>query len=395
MMHGDILKSLRSQRGMTYFILAWSTLILVTFFLDVAGFPQRNVIAGPLLNLVTLLIFIGVFVSALKSQGRFYIWTIALVAFIQGVISLLQYSGFDWAWEISNIISGLQPFQNVESVGSEDASLDFENVGRVRGTHRFVHVFNGVQSLLVAICLYMTINSDNQEIPSFILRLSIGVAAIIGALGLLLSFSRSGIAALGIALMISLMIRPRLKKLLIVFAFSLLLIVVLYGVGFGDAKNFGRITANQSDELNVVIRLQQYIYAVNNFLSSPIIGTSGLSNVVELELPIHSVPLRFLNDYGLAGFVLYFVVLIKMVALIHSNLKSGNPQRVFWGGAAICLVMAGLADSWSHSSGFLRKDTVYALLLGLLLGSASGAKVLQKNWLVTQCPPPRGGDLIR
>lgn len=378
-MRGKMQLALQTQRGAQAFTLSWLALVIVTLVLDLVAYENRNVLAGSILNLFALMIFIGVFVAALRSDGRSIIQTIVIITLIQSIFAILQFLGSTWAWDFGSTLIEWVPGQS-QDAGQQiySANVAFEDVGRVRGTHLFVHIFNAVQSALVGVCVFMALNPDERELPSGRLRHSVRIAAIIGATALLLSFSRSGMLSLAGALLVTLLIQRSLNKIVTLAIVGLGAAALLYVLDFSNAAQFGRLTVAETDDTNVQTRLEHMKFAWDNFISSPLAGTSVIPNSVTLELPIHSVPFRILNDYGLLGFLPYAITFALIVMMSLNHVRSMQPQRIFWGGASLCLAFIMLAESGTHSSGFMRRDIVHGILFGLLIGQASRAAMLAR-----------------
>ncbi|WP_332639689.1 O-antigen ligase family protein [Brevundimonas sp.] len=386
----EIGAALRLTPGVKAIVLAWLLLVIVSLVLDLVGFATRDVRTGPILNFVTLLMFIGILSGSTHAKAQTVILLLASITLLQGVVSLLQYIGVGWAWSLSSTLVSIVPFQPLAATVSYDAAFEeFASVGRVKGTHVYVHIYNGVNSALVAICTYMAVNPMRSLMPSRKLWLFLRVATLIGAVGILLSFSRSGILAIAGAVALTFLIRPRPVKVVVISLAMILLGAFLYSIDFSGSKQFSRLILAPQYDLNSQVRFDHIRHAIENFLKNPMVGESGVPNAITLELPIHSVPMRYLNDYGAAGLLLYGFIFIAIVAVFLKHMRSGDNARIFWGGAGLCLMLAIVADSWTHSSGLLRRDVVHAVLIALTMGQAARASVRAMQLRVTgQQPPP-------
>lgn len=385
MVRGEVGRSLRFQRGAKSLVIWWFLLVLAMLVLDIVSYVPRDLRTGPLLSFLTMLIFIGLFAASLRTPSRWVIAVVGSVTLVQGIVSVLQFFGTDWAWDISTTLVRTLPLQPSDpSLAIDMSDVEFSDIGRVRGTHMLVHNFNGVQSALIGVTTYMALNPDKRELPPGRLRLVVQAGVLMGTAGLLLSFSRSGILAVVGAIAMSLVIRPRLSKIVALGVGGVVVLVLLSELGFTSAVQFTRLLSDPQTDYNINVRLDQYAVAFDSFIKNPAIGASGLTSIEQLEWPIHSVPLRFLNDYGLVGFTLYLVIFGVACVIAVDHLISGHPQRKFWGGAAVCLMVAMVADGWTHSSGFLRRDIIGAPLLALLLGQGARAVLwapLQQPWV--------------
>lgn len=350
---------------------SWILLLVVTLILDLMGLAERDVMSGPALSSLTLLTFTGALVASFFANQASLRLVLILVAAFQGAVSTLQFFGVPWAWDLADSIANGLPFlAKVDpETASEAATATFSDFGRVRGTHLFIHVYNGIQSSLVAFSLYMLFHSTELNRGSRIRKLYSQLAVVVSTVGLLLSFSRSGVIALAGAMLLILLIRPSARRIVLAVTTVAVLWAVLEALRFTDSVQFARLLNYDSDAVTNQTRLDHLAHAVSNFTSSPVIGASGLQGASALDLPIHSVPMRYLNDYGAIGFVLYFSVLIPIVVLFARNVRSRIPEVAAWAGSGLCVVLAVVSDSWTHSSGLLRRDVFHAVILAVIAGS--------------------------
>lgn len=383
---------IRRLPGLRTIISAWVLLVLATLVLDVVGYAERDVLVGPLLSFLTLLVFVGAFLASSRSRPDAILLTILILVLVQALFSFLQYAGVSWAWRFAETLISTLPLQNAAALLQDGAEVEFGAVGRVKGTHALVHVYNGAVSAIVAICIYVALNPLRGlgEAPWF--RTLIKAVALTGAAAVLLSFSRSGLLAITGAVAMAFIVRPGATKLAGVIAGALGLLLILYYLDYSEALQFDRMFSGE-DNMNNRIRLIHMAHSISTFTQSPLAGASGIPGAVELELPIHSVPLRYLNDYGLIGGTLYCCVLGPIVYILVRQIRSPYPELVFWGGVGLCLILALVADSWTHSSGFLRRDIVHALLLGIVLGQVGRARTIRFGTVNRAQPPKRSNPL--
>lgn len=362
--------SIGALREVRWAIASWLILLLITLVLDALGYMERDVMAGPVLSLLTLMTFMGMISMASLASRRAGVAVLFSVAMLQGAISVLQFLGHAWAWEVSSsITSHLSFISKAGPGGISDMSLDaFYDIGRVRGTHIYVHIFNGIQATLAAFCLFDAFHSVGGTHTSRMGRIYAQSAASIASIGLLLSFSRSGVIALAITIVLLLLVNPRAKRIAGSLAMIVALLTALHVIGYVDAAQFARLLAS-SDDVNLYTRLEHTSHALQNFVNNPLVGASGFNGFRDLDMPIHSVPMRYLNDYGAVGLLLYLSVFIPVAALFLRGLRSRSSELARWSGSGFCVLAAIAADSWTHSSGFLRRDVFHAVILAFIIGS--------------------------
>lgn len=356
------------RHELRWVVALWLVLIAVTAMLDSLAAVPRDLMGGAVLNFTTLLVFVGAFGLAAFANVRFVIGTIFAIAAFQGLVAIAQFLGSDAAWRLPDMLaSSLSSISKIEYSSTLDYTLlSFDQIGRVRGSLPEVHLFNQIQALLVAVSVVVALTDSKLRPGSHLLS---NVAVIIAAIGLLLTFSRSGVLAMFCAGLLGLYLNPKPSRIFRASIGGFMLLVGLAYIGFSDGDQFYRLTQGLSEGGTNNLRWQQYQHAVNNFKNSPLIGSSGPTGFVDLGIPIHSVPLRYLNDYGLIGVVLYFSILCGLSLVFLRRIRSPSKPVSVWAGCGLAVLSVVIVDSWTHSSGFLRRDLLQTTMLGFAAGA--------------------------
>jgi hypothetical protein len=357
-----------SNRILFFLICSWLGLLLLTSILDATTLQSRDLMAGPGLNFLSLLVFLGVLSGALVADRKRILRLVFALALLQGSIAILQFWSVPGMWALPDTISN--SLGTIARVDTADiADLEFlEALGRARGTHAYIHIFNAVLSCISAFCLFLTFHSES--------KISLGersfriTATLIAITGVLLTFSRSGVLTILLATLTVLFFRPRIGRWATIGISILTALAFANLVGLFDAEAIARILDFNVARTTNASRLDHLREAIETFSNSPWTGESGQTWQIDRSLPIHSVLLRFLNDYGLLGLAPYSLVVINFFLLFFKISKNGAVSARIWAGCGLAVVAAVLADSWTHSSGFLRKDVIHAIMLGLVAGFA-------------------------
>lgn len=373
-LHGYLRPATLKTGPMLVALASWTFLMCTMLLFDAVTTCDRDVLAGVGLTFLTFLTFMGVMAAASYTSSSSTALIVFGCATAQGLVAILQFTGMSWAWLLPDTIAAA--FSVVTKVPilevSELNEWAFERIGRARGTHFFVHVYNGVQCVLVAFCVFVSFHTRDPRLSRWKIFLQIG--AIIAVTGLLLSFSRTGMLSLLCIMMVTLAYRPRIKRVASVTLAASAFLTVLAWLNFDQAAQFARLLSFELQTATNEARVVQFTLAFSNFAASPLMGTSGLSNAETLALPIHSVPLRFLNDYGIFGFILYFCILGGIVIFFFRASRVQDGSISMWGACGLSVVLAIVSDSWLHSSGFMRRDIVHAIMMGLVAGNILAAR---------------------
>lgn len=374
--YGRLLPAWELSAELRWIVAAWLSLILIAGALDIFGDMPRDFMAGAVLNLMTFFVFLGLFALATFTDNRRVVATIIAIAAFQALLGITQFFGSGAAWRFPDMMAEIFPmFARIEYDDSFDISLmSFEQVGRVRGSLHGVHLYNQIQAMLVSFSVVVALSDNGISFGSRLRNLAAWSAIGLGVIGVLLSFSRSGILAVVGAVGIALILNPKPSRVLIASIGAAVVLLALIYLGFSDSSQFYRLTQSLDEGNTNLERFSHIEHAWRNFLNNPLIGASGPNGYPDLSLPIHSVPLRYLNDYGLIGFVLYMSVFGGFVALFVRRLKSPSPIVSAWAGCGIAALLVVVVDSWTHSSGFLRRDLMQAAMLGFVAGAMLAAE---------------------
>jgi hypothetical protein len=351
----------------------WFAAIVICLCLDLLAADEQWH-SAQVLNLATLATFIGLTAATYRANPGAIALALAATATFQTTLCVLQYLGFDWAWRLWQTVQAIAPdWVKVDDYTlANEAEFTFDASGRVRGSHIYVHIFTAVQSTLVAALIGLTLVPPLSIRNAFMTRLLVQLGAVAGVVGLFLTFSRSGALALVIAGGIAVFLGARSTRTLGTAVVTVAIIIASIGnLDLSRSNQIQRLVGGQTTSASASdrMRLEQYEYAWRTFLESPLLGESIMdSSGEELDLPIHSVPLRYLNDYGLVGLSLYGIVFLLLANLFLSRLRRDTGPARPWAVVGLCALAAVASDSWTHSSGFLRRDVFHAILLAALIG---------------------------
>lgn len=367
--------------GFTSIALAWFATVIVTLSLDILGAQDRDVISGAGLSLATLVAVVGIINLSSGTDRHLVMAALASIALGQGVLCILQFLGVDWAWRFWELIRDLAP--SLVKVDDETVQLapyyNFDSYGRARGTHVFIHVFTGIQTALVAALALLSLSPPTSIRSKRTLLIFLRVSTVVGAIGLALTFSRSAVLGLGLALLLSLAMTKQARAVALTLVALALIVITLRLLGIEQAAQLSRLFIFDPEQTTNRARIELAQYAIETFNQSPLLGASALrGRINDLQLPIHSVPLRYLNDYGLVGLALYSAVFSALALAFLHRVRHGSLNVRPWAVAGLCALVAVAADSWTHSSGLLKGDIFHGVLLATLLGAMAAAEKEEK-----------------
>ena len=197
------------------------------------------------------------------------------------------------------------------------------------------------------------------------------MAVTLAILGMLLTFSRSTVLGALLALLVVILSVRRPAAA----AGALILFVATAYVGLMqlqilDAPQLGRLADfTESRETNAA-RLDQYTDALRAFADNPLAGRG--SRVDSEEVPVHSVVLRVMADYGTLGLLPYLWVIGGIVALLYRGSTGPSEVSRIIALASLCAVATGVIDASTHSSGLMLRDVAQPALVGGFLGALLG-----------------------
>lgn len=371
------LTTLMANRGVGAVVVVWLMLCGATLTLDAASNGVRDIAGGTALNFVTLLCFVGLVYGANRVKPMHILYLLAGVAIIQGALCILQYIRIGWAWNTWKIIASVFP----SMVRISDAEIiaavteNFSSIGRARGTHYFVHTFNSVIMPLTAALIGLSVAMPGRR--SFSTSTLIWCAVALGSIGTILTFSRSGLVGLVAAVALALVMSGRISSFLRLAVGGGVLIGLASLLSLSEATQFSRLFTLDATRTTDRSRMDHASLTWENFSRSPLFGTSTDPSALTTDLPIHSVPLRYMNDYGLVGIILYLVLVGFIFWFFWSRRKSAGPIARAWAIAGLCALVGAFADSWTHSSGLLRRDVFQAALLAMMFGATC---VAEREW---------------
>jgi O-antigen ligase len=163
--------------------------------------------------------------------------------------------------------------------------------------------------------------------------------------GVMISYSRTGIIAVILMTFLFLILNRQLKALFftIFFAISLLFIISLMNINeiqvFDYQYALDRLNIDKAfSSGSMIARIDIFNTALENFYNSPLlgVGTGGLLDTYTLSGGLsanntHNLALSLLSQYGLVGFTLFSILLIKIIirhARIYSDFKSSDISNI-------------------------------------------------------------------
>lgn len=356
----------------TPIVVFWFILIAITAVLDATAFSQRDVLAGPLLSFLTLLTFIGVSSTIKSFQISWLIHVLCIIVIFQGIICLFQYFGSTSAWNFWRMVDGFLPELVKVNANADAASnlFTYDAAGRVRGTHLYVHVFASVQAALTAALLGVSFSKAIWPSQSKLTHILIIVAVVLGTLSVTVTFSRSAI--LGVSLALGFLLFIRIRRAIVSISITIAIFAILGLLQIQEADQYVRLFNVDAATTVNRVRINQLMDTLRIVELSPLFGASGLPYYApSQEIPIHSVLLRYLHDYGLVGLISYLAVISAILFHLLKYLRSNLQQQRDIAAVGVCIFLAAIADSWTHTSGFLRRDLVHAILFAVVYGQLS------------------------
>ncbi len=313
------------------------------------------------LILISLLIF-SIFNLATKPKTLFLfikIFSIGLIsgAVISTFIGLIQFS------------SGISP--NIPIIGSYRFFSTTPNIASgLIFDYSFLRAYgttphpNILAALLVSALAYsiFIINSSKTKYLKFLCSLLVGIFTI----GLVISFSRTGIIMATIFILLRYKNKlPINHKFIILFIPSVILFLLFYVSGI----SFGSKTVSERLELNLIglkVFFDNFIIGVgpNNYL---IVAQNYFFQNFNLRLfqPPHNFLILFLAEHGLIGFIL---VLLFFKQAVSKFVKSQSRIK-----SQLLLPLAGaygfgmIFDHYFLTQ--FQTSYIFALLVGLILAS--------------------------
>jgi len=196
------------------------------------------------------------------------------------------------------------------------------------------------------------------------------LATLLSIIGLLATFSRAPIFALGFVFFVVGVLSKNLRILILISGVALTVILIFPKDIFRElvADDMSRrLAVMDIDNLNDKARFHSWLESLNAFQENPIFGGSSLASN-QFELVTHNVPIRILGDFGLLGLLLYTSIWILIVrcALTISKTRETSSRCVGYTSLAACFT--ALADATFHSSGLLQRDVSQAAIIGACVG---------------------------
>lgn len=362
---GSIAEALKFN-GKTLF-LPMLLFMLMALLIDVAkGSLADSFSKRYLLNFSLLISMLAVSSMSMLVRRTYILYLLALIASVQGLICIAQFMGSQEAWTLAEKIAAL--FGRIEQ--DDVGAVNFASVHRVKGTNLFIHKFTPMQGVLVTFLMVVGLLNFQYKNPLKISMFLMFSAITIGAVGMILTFSRSVILGSLIAIVLVLISARNIKMIFAMLLLAGSLLVAESIVNIEGGKEFSRITDTSMTRSTNASRLHHFNHSKEVFSEYPLIGEPYNPRDSHRVL-VHSVPLRVIVEYGLLGFFPYAATLYLLMRKFKKASKSNNEETLeikIFGKAALYSLMVAFIDNASHSSGFLIRDVVQGVLFALFTG---------------------------
>lgn len=358
-------------------MLPWLAFLGVVVVRDgLAGSLGGSLTDRVLLNGAGLLLFCVCASLSFLCDWRHVLLVLGAVGFIFGLIAIGQFFGSYTFWTLPDALSAYSSRDMAlertlhGAVSAEDIMAGFDRVGRVRALDIYVHKFSAYQGIIAGMMITVAITLWWAERRHRNAALVVAGSALVATLGVLLTFSRAPIFGIICAIMLVFWLVRRQRNLLPLLGLALfvgVLAAAAAALRFGQADQFGRIFEVSTSGSADAGRYETWLYSLRLFLMNPLIGV-GSGGMADAELVTHSVPLRILGDFGLAGFTCYFAVWLGLVHLALATLRTRNFETSLVGLVVVSGLVVAVIDNLTHSSGLLQRDTSQAAIFGVGYG---------------------------
>jgi hypothetical protein len=346
----------------------WLAFLAVIVVSDVMNGALEESASGiVLLGLLGIGAFLLTATWAMRMGSRRVVLGLAVLAAVQGALAILQFAGLEWAWRVPTEILAFSP--RGEQIAVAAATRGFEEVGRVRGTHLFVHKFTAAQGIVVAFLVVVSMSAALGRELSGRARRLVWAAVVVATVGSLLTFSRStfiGLVATGLAVVL---VPGGARRQ--IWPFAVLVGAVALAALFldvGSGSHSGRLLDLSGAALTRDSRWAVWGFAIGEFMRAPLFGVGSSVDTSSVGISIHSVPLRVLASYGMLGAVPYALCLAGVARWLWWGARSPQPMRRTLGRAGLAAFGVGLLDCAVHTSGFALRDIAQPVLAGLFVG---------------------------
>lgn len=367
-------------------ILPWVMYLVVIVVVDAStGALVFSFTDRVLLNIAALLLFVVSAVFGLKCHWRHVLHMVGFLGFLFGVLALAQFAGIETAWRLPemlslfssvNVIDGLQ---NTGAITEEDLLLGFEKNNRVRGLDMFVHKFAAYQGIIAAMTIVYTLSfwqlMKQRKQFHWGAIILILLFALVGFLGLLLTFSRAPTLGIVLAIFVTIWytsLKKKLVTLVVIVLFSGALVAMFIMLEMSQETQLSRLITPGDTATSDALRMASILHSIDLFLNNPIFGV-GSNSMFGLDMSTHSVPLRVLSDFGLFGFFFYALVWRALLKNAYLAIRQSDVEIKLIGIVVMAALVVAIMDNLTHSSGLLQRDTAQPALLGLCYGLTVGA----------------------
>ncbi len=343
-------------------IFPWIIFIVVVLILETANYFIAESFSNRfLLNSAALFLMVSVATWSSLVRPSSIVYIIALIVLMQGILCIAQYLGVAEARTLPDVISSL--FGRKMSFYDSEV---FKDLGRVRGTNMYVHKFNVMQGILVAYIFVVLVNTKQWNNNTSKLNIILLPALAVGLIGMVLTFSRSTIIGIAITIMVVLATSRKNINIFYILVLAIIIVGMISVLNITERKEFNRILKLSPAQAENANRLEHIKYSLNIIRRSPVF-TGEPTAQFNSRVPIHSVALRILVNYGVLGFIPYILVIAGFTVQFLRGVWRGDTTKVF-ALSGICAFIVAIIDGWTHSSGLLMRDICQPVLLGAFLG---------------------------
>lgn len=364
---GRLARLVDQVRGLVVPVCApWLLFVAVVLVGDwLNGSLAASVSRMVVLNLAALLLLLTAAAWSSNIDRRQLLTIIAVLGFMQGLVGIAQFLDVPGAWDLPAAIQhlGSRAGDALQSLG------DFDDVGRVRGLHIYVHKFSAIQGMFVACLAAATLSGRRVLRQTRLVFVLFAAATTVAVVCLLLTFTRSVLLGLGLALMVASLALPKKQRgvaVVVICGAAATVALMAVALDIASSPQFGRLMDySAADNAG---RLEVWAYALEAFRRSPLIGEGFATGSKYLPIAIHSVFLHILASYGILGALAYALVVGGCALLFFRALRSQDAAVKLSGATGLAVLIVALIDGSTHSSGMLVADVGQPALIGALLG---------------------------
>ncbi len=323
--------------------------------------------------------FIVVLLLQKGSSFRRVIWVLVAVGFFLGSMTVYQY----FSGKFDNVFYGFAVSQQHQIIGTVD---DYRATGPIGDPNFFAEIM----VVLAPIALERFFHEKR-----LLLRLGALWAFVASVLSVLFTYSRGGIIALAVGLVVFLFFYPpkrfQIPITIIALAVFVLLLPPNYTARLAELTQFFQAQpVTRVDETSLQGRISENMTALEMIRSSPLFGV-GLNSysylfptfskklglaLVATEREAHNIYLEVAAETGLVGFAVFLFVLLYSLRTIYRARRSFKQAKMEGYAAMVTGFMAGWL-AYLVAAGFIHN--AYPRYFYLLIGIALSLHLVAKN----------------